>query len=123
MSINPLGVAAYTKTELVKPLQQNTASKTNEASQTPVGAESAKQGEAAEKIRAPRREAETSSALAVRSKLDAGAFAEVMTPEEREALELLFEKYQDRLDQTSGYSAAGRETDSAQIGARIDYRV
>lgn len=124
MSINPLGVAAYTKTELVKPLQNQAVQEKAVSGQSdPLGAAGAKRTELSETIRAPRRENETSSVLAVRSKLDSGAFAEVMTPEERDALSLLFEKYQDRLDQKANYSATGREADGAKLGSRVDYRV
>ncbi len=130
MNVNPLGISAYGKADVTR--------KGVDSAQRPqeqFGVDSQKQDGAAVKnseanrtarvehdksVVIARREAETSSSLAVKAK---GDFTQLLSPEELDAIDILFSKYTENKTTDASYSAKGQQSHTPRLGARVDFRV
>lgn len=92
MKINSIGINAY---------QEMTGRA--QANKKPVETNNAEQVKKTEKIQIPGRVDKVGSELSV--KLDGEDYAEMLSPEEKQALELLFEKYGDKRGITNSSTA------------------
>ncbi|HSH00507.1 MAG TPA: hypothetical protein VLB27_10675 [candidate division Zixibacteria bacterium] len=112
MKVNPTGIAAYTG---VDSLAQ--AARQRERQQ--VASENTT-AQAAERVRIQPNPEATGSSLAVKVGSD---FAHLISPEERAALELLFERYAERGESRATYGAEGSAQRGPKLGAKVDFRV
>lgn len=112
MKVNPSGIAAYTG---VDSLAQ--AARQRERQQV-VSEDKTAQG--AERVRIQPNPEATGSSLAVKA---GSEFSHLITPEERAALELLFERYAERSESRSTYGAEGAAQRGPKLGAKVDFRV
>ena len=105
MKINSIGINAY---------QQMTGR--TQASKRPAPQEKTEQTQIIGKIQIPTRPDRVGSDISVR--LDGENYAEMLTPEEKQALELLFEKYGNQQ-----VSAGGVKSEQAGLGQFVDVRL
>lgn len=105
MKINSIGINAY---------QQMTGRA--QASQKPVPQEKTEQAQIIGKIQIPSRTDKVGSDISI--KLDGKDYADMLTPEEKQALELLFEKYG---AQKTGTAAV--QTEQSGLGRFVDVRL
>ena len=108
MKINALGIQAYQQLQGQKrtPLQQDP--------------EAEKSARSEERMSIPAQPGNESSTIAV--KPAQGSYAQFLSPEERQALDLLFGRYQGSNSATSG-SDASQQPEQARVGAVIDIKV
>ena len=107
MKVNSIGIDTYRQT-MNKPAVDN----------KPV-ADGKSQVNAGQKIEIPGQPDKISSSLAI--KLKSGAFADMLSAEEKEAIELLFAKYQNG-NRGSAYSSDGAAS-QAHLGNVVDVKL
>ena len=118
MSVNALGVNAYTKVERFS--QQNRPEPARSAEDQVKQAEVSGKSPEAVKITIPQKSGAGSSALAVSSDM---SLTDILTPEEKQAIDELFAKYDFPQNERAGYSAFGEKTTAAGIGRKVDFKV
>jgi hypothetical protein len=128
MNINPLGISAYGKADVTRK-NPDAAQRAQEqfAIEAQTGATTENtdsrrvtKAEQDKPVTMAKRDAETSSSLAVKAQ---GEFAQMLSPEEREAIDLLFEKYTQGQKSGTSYGAKGEQNNTARLGASVDFRV
>ena len=107
MNINSVGINAYRQLDVDNPVTRrqdaDQAAQSQQTAKTPV--EIAGQPP------------KTGSALGV--KINRGAFDEILSAKEKEALEMIFEKFRSAAAQTATYERNG-STDKPQLGTLVD---
>lgn len=118
MSVNPLGVNAYTRVENFNPNNRPEAAQLakRQANQAELSARSPE----AVKITIPQKFGAESSALAVANDK---ALADILSPEEKLAIDQLFAKYDFSQKEGAGYSPFGETTVSSAVGGKVDFKV
>ena len=130
MNINPVGISAYGKTDATRK-NPDATQRAQEA--FALETEGVKNGaveqadttriaksEQEKAVTMARRQDETSSALAVMPDSD---FTQLLSVEERQAIETLFAKYTETRNSGVQYDAEGTQTHAPRLGANVDYRV
>ena len=110
MKINPIGISSY---------QQLTG---QEARRKSVAAENDQTGQSKATVAIPPQSETQSSRLAV--KVEGGSYAEFLSPEEKGALDLLFNRFSDRSRFGQRYNhRTAADDDNGQLGKVIDLKV
>ncbi len=118
MSVNPLGVNAYSRVESFNPRSRPEATKT--ADRQIRQNESASKSPEATRITIPQKIGAKSSALAVANDK---ALTDILSSEEKQAIDELFSKYDLSQAEPAGYSPFGETTASSAVGAKVDFRI
>ena len=116
MSVNPLGVNAYTK---VESFSHRNRPERSSAEQIKQGEVSGKSPEAV-KITIPQKIGAESSALAVSND---STLTDILTLEEKQAIDELFAKYDFPSAERTSYDPFGEKTAEHGIGRKVDFKV
>jgi hypothetical protein len=109
MNINSIGINAYRQTTAENQLQKKSGSTVNDVSTSP-----------ADRVAIPGQENNITSKLAVQ--LKRGNFADMLTPEERQALELIFEKFRLAGLEEENYGQKGPQK-AEHLGKAVDVKL
>ncbi len=128
MNINPLGISAYGKTDVTRKTpdaaqraqEQFALEAQKSATQDNADVKRSAKSEQSNSVTIAKRGSETSSSLAVKAQSD---FTQLLSAEEREAIDLLFAKYTQNERSDVSYSAKGQQNNTPRLGGSVDFRV
>ena len=118
MSVNSLGVNAYTKVESFNPRSRPEAARSS--SELIKQSEVSSKSPAASKITIPQKLGAESSALAVTSD---NSLANILSADEKQAIDELFAKYDFSKGEDAGYSQQGETSAAVAVGRKVDFTV
>lgn len=118
MSVNPLGVNAYTRVETFN--QRSRPESTSIADRQIQQSDNTRKTPEASKISISQKLGAESSALAVTNDK---ALADILSVDEKQAIDELFAKYDLSKADSAGYSPFGETTTSRAVGAKVDFKV
>ncbi len=128
MNINPLGISAYGKADVTRKnpdaaqraQEQFAIEAQKSAAQENADTRQINKSEKSSSVTIAKRGTETSSSLAVKAQ---GEFSQLLSAEEREAIDILFAKYTQNQRSEANYSAKGEQNNTPRLGGSVDFRV
>ena len=112
MKVNPLGISAYTRIDSAK-------SGVTKQDRSGAVADADKRTAPEDALTLKPQSSSTESAVAIRMSSE---MSSMISPEERAAIEMLFERYASRQESAVSYDAGGVTQSGPKLGARVDFR-